>query len=82
MAARRAVVALAAVRIAGWVPHPTRPEGAGLAWARGSFCGSSKPDLGSGTPEERRAALLAIEPVDHIAAPACRHPPKPRPPAR
>ena len=71
MPARLAPAALAVLLLGGCVQLPTRPEGAGLAWAWGNFCGKSYPDLGTGTPEERLAALLAIEPVDDIDA-ACR----------
>jgi hypothetical protein len=71
MPARLAVVVLAIGLLAGCVQLPTRPEGAGLAWAWGNFCGKSYPDLGGGSPEEMLAALEAIEPVDDIDA-ACR----------
>jgi hypothetical protein len=71
MRRRLALVALGSMLLAGCVQLPTRPEGAGLAWAWGNFCGKSYPDLGNGTTEERLTALLAIEPVDDIDA-ACR----------
>jgi hypothetical protein len=71
MPASLALVVLVAALLTGCVQHPTRPEGEGLAWAWGNFCGKSYPDLGAGTPAERLAALEAIEPVDDIDA-ACR----------
>jgi hypothetical protein len=71
MRRRLALVALGSMLLAGCVQLPTRPEGAGLVWAWGNFCGKSYPDLGEGSSAERLAALQAIEPVDDIDA-ACR----------
>lgn len=71
MPGRLAILVLATGLLAGCVQQPTRPEGAGLAWAWGNFCGKSYPDLGGGSREQRLATLATIAPRDDIDA-ACR----------
>lgn len=65
------VLVLTPVVLAGCVSAALRPEGEGLSWVYGHFCGKGYPDLGTGSTQEQLARLDAIAPADSIDA-ACK----------